>query len=163
MFGAIRSQAFRQNVRQAYQKRHFVQSSPILSRFLDLAQSVRSTYPISEITTSELNSSLSSPDKPIIIDVREKDEQVKGVIPGAITIPRGVLERDVERLAGSVDELNDKKDKKVVLYCAGGVRSLMAAESLIRLGYKKENIFSLEGGYQKWEKAGFDVEQYGKK
>src|SRR6185369_4442649 len=114
-----------------------------------------STYPISEITTSELNSSLSSPDKPIIIDVREKEEQVEGVIPGAITIPRGVLERDVERLAGSVDELNDnKKEQKVVLYCAGGVRSLMAAEGLIRLGYKKENVLSLEGGHQKWKKAG---------
>ncbi|CAG8630306.1 7416_t:CDS:2 [Paraglomus occultum] len=153
MFGAIRSQAFRQNVRQAYQKRHFVQ----------LAQSVRSTYPISEITTSELNSSLSSPEKPIVIDVREKEEQVQGVIPSAITIPRGVLERDVEQLAGSVDEVNAKKDQKVVLYCAGGVRSLLAAESLIRLGYKKENIFSLEGGYQKWKKAGFDVEPYEKK
>ena len=83
-------------------------------------------YPISEISPQELHSSLnpsSSPKSPIIIDVREKDEQLRGIIPTAIPLPRGILERDVERKVISVKEVNDLENgRNIVVYCAGGLR-----------------------------------------
>ncbi|CAG8633923.1 18435_t:CDS:2 [Acaulospora morrowiae] len=151
---------YRQNVRQ------FFQPSFLASRFSDLTNKVRESYPIKEITPKELHSSLdlsslTSKTNPIIIDVREKDEQLRGIIPTAIPLPRGVLERDVERKVVSVDEINSaENDRNVIVYCAGGLRSIMAAESLIRLGYKKENVKSLKGGYDEWKESGFEVADY---
>ncbi|KAG9291572.1 hypothetical protein G9A89_021991 [Geosiphon pyriformis] len=133
----------------------------VYSRFTELTSHVRKHYPISEISPKELDESLASQIKPVVIDVRENDEQLAGIIPGAILLPRGVLERDVERKVVSVEEVNGENGKNVVIYCAGGVRSILAAESLIRLGYKKENIKSLSGGYDEWKNNGFKVENYG--
>ncbi|CAG8821178.1 19030_t:CDS:1, partial [Racocetra fulgida] len=74
----------------------------------------RESYPIQEITPKELHTSLNSNTstitKPniILIDVREKDEQLRGIIPTAIPLPRGVLERDIERKVVSIDEVNSE-------------------------------------------------------
>ena len=64
----------------------------------------------------------------VLLDVRENDEYEQGAIPGAVFIPRGHLESKVEGL------LPDK-DRPVVVYCAGGVRSAFAAKTLDELGY----------------------------
>ncbi|RIB25320.1 Rhodanese-like domain-containing protein [Gigaspora rosea] len=131
------------------------------SRFSELVSKVRESYPIQEITPKELHDSLNNSTKPnIIIDVREKDEQLRGIIPAAVPLPRGVLERDIERKVVSIDEVNSETGRNVILYCAGGLRSIMAAESLVRLGYKKENIKSLKGGYDEWKESGFEVMDY---
>src|ERR1035441_8383542 len=58
-----------------------------------------------------------------LIDVREPDEHAKGTIAGAVAMPRGILERDI-------DQVTTDKDRKIVLYCAGGARSAPAALSL---------------------------------
>uniref|UniRef100_A0A1D1ZJC5 Putative thiosulfate sulfurtransferase, mitochondrial n=1 Tax=Anthurium amnicola TaxID=1678845 RepID=A0A1D1ZJC5_9ARAE len=151
-----------------YQTRQFSQSFIVYSRFSELVKKIKESYPISEITPQELHSLLnpsssdapSSP-TPIIIDIREKDEQLRGIIPTAIPLPRGILERDVERKVISVKEVNDADNgRNIVVYCAGGLRSMMAAESLIRLGYKKENVKSLTGGYDDWKESGFEVIDY---
>ncbi|CAG8735409.1 30294_t:CDS:2, partial [Racocetra persica] len=134
--------------------------------FSELVSKVRESYLIQEITPKELHASLNSNTstitKPniILIDVREKDEQLRGIIPTAIPLPRGVLERDIERKVVSIDEVNSETSRNVILYCAGGLRSIMAAESLIRLGYKKESVKSLKGGYDEWKKSGFQVMDY---
>lgn len=86
---------------------------------------------------------------PVVVDVREADEVAQGRLPGAVHIPRGYLEMRIE------DQVPDR-DAPVVVYCAGGVRSLFAAESLGRLGYR--NVRSLEGGYRGWQGAGLPVE-----
>lgn len=141
--------------------RKFSQSLVANSRFSELVSKVRESYPIQEITPKELHDSLNNSTKPnIIIDVREKDEQLRGIIPTAVPLPRGVLERDVERKVVSIDEINSETGRNVILYCAGGLRSIMAAESLVRLGYKKENIKSLKGGYDEWKESGFEVMDY---
>src|SRR3954465_5270274 len=75
---------------------------------------------------------------PVLIDVREKDEWMEGFIPGAQWIPRGFPGR---RIQDKVPE----KDSAVVLYCAGGTRSALAARSLTELGYT--NVSSLDGGF----------------
>src|SRR6266542_4029401 len=80
-----------------------------------------------------------------LIDVREGDEYTEGYIPGATWIPRGKLELRIE------DAVPDR-DAEVVLYCAGGNRSALAAKSLKELGYSK--VSSMAGGYGAWKKAG---------
>lgn len=80
-----------------------------------------------------------------VLDVREPDEYDQGAIPGAVHIPRGHLEAQVEgRLAD--------KDTPVVVYCAGGVRSAFAAKTLQELGYA--DVVSMAGGFGKWKDEG---------
>jgi rhodanese-related sulfurtransferase len=77
-----------------------------------------------------------------LIDVREPDDWQKGVIPGAATIARGVLELNI-------DQVTTDKDRKIVLYCGGGSRSALAAYMLQRMGFR--NVLSLAGGYRGWK------------
>jgi len=80
-----------------------------------------------------------------LIDVREKIEWDEGHIPGAIHVPRGYLELRIE---------NAVPDKRmpVLLYCAGGTRSVLAARTLQDMGY--EDVRSLRGGFTGWKDAG---------
>jgi molybdopterin/thiamine biosynthesis adenylyltransferase/rhodanese-related sulfurtransferase len=87
---------------------------------------------------------------PILIDVREKDEWVEGSIPGARWIPRGFLELRIE------DQVPERSSE-IVLYCAGGTRSALAAQSLAELGYT--NVKSLAGGFSAWKRAGLHFDR----
>ena len=82
-----------------------------------------------------------------VLDVREPDEHAEGAVPGAIHIPRGHLESQVE------GRLVDKT-VPVVVYCAGGVRSAFAAKTLQELGY--ETVESMAGGFGRWKDEGRD-------
>ncbi|WP_415835477.1 rhodanese-like domain-containing protein, partial [Corallococcus soli] len=84
-----------------------------------------------------------------LIDVREGDEYAGGRLPGALHIPRGYLELRIEEQAG--------RDEEVILYCAGGTRSALAARTLRELGYTR--VASLAGGYNRWSDAAFPVEK----
>jgi len=84
-----------------------------------------------------------------LADVREKDEWNAGFIPGAVHVPKSYLEQWAE------DRIPDK-DKTTVLYCAGGVRSVMAADTLAKLGYT--NVISMSGGFNRWKDSGLAVE-----
>ncbi|CAJ0862415.1 417_t:CDS:2, partial [Entrophospora sp. SA101] len=95
-----------QNYIIGYQYRQISKSIFQFNRFSDLVTKVRESYPISEITPKELHDMISKAPKPIILDVREKDERSNGIIPTAIPLSRGVLERDVERKVISMDEVN---------------------------------------------------------
>src|SRR3954471_2208336 len=87
---------------------------------------------------------------PILIDVREKDEWTEGFIPGARWIPRGFLELRIE------DQVPEKSSE-IVLYCAGGTRSALAARALGELGYT--NVKSMAGGFGAWKRAGLPFER----
>ncbi|OLC10062.1 MAG: molybdopterin biosynthesis protein MoeB, partial [Chloroflexi bacterium 13_1_40CM_67_9] len=78
-------------------------------------------------------------------DVREKDEWNAGHIVGAVHVPKSYVEQWAE------DRLPDK-EKTTVLYCAGGVRSAMAADILQKLGYR--NVISMAGGFNRWKDSG---------
>ncbi|HWL45464.1 MAG TPA: molybdopterin-synthase adenylyltransferase MoeB [Ilumatobacter sp.] len=82
-----------------------------------------------------------------VLDVREPDEYAEGALPGALHIPRGHLESQVE------GRLVDKT-APVVVYCAGGVRSAFAARTLQELGY--ETVESMIGGFGRWKDEGRD-------
>ncbi|MCE7983994.1 MAG: molybdopterin-synthase adenylyltransferase MoeB [Caldilinea sp. CFX5] len=102
---------------------------------------------ITEISASELKRRLAAGENLTVVDVRERDEFVQGHIPDAVFIPRGYLELQIE-------QHQPERDKPVVVYCAGGVRSALAARNLKEMGYA--NTISLIGGFNGWKNAGFD-------
>lgn len=116
--------------------------------FDTLLRDLRTTY--AEIEPNDLKLELSNGKRPVLIDVREADEHATGIIPGAIHIPRGFLELRVEKAVGD-------RATPVVVYCAGGTRSLLAARSLGELGYT--NVRSLAGGFTGWKRNGLPWEQ----
>lgn len=80
-----------------------------------------------------------------ILDVREPDEYEQGAVPGAIHVPRGQLEFNVE---GRIPD----KNAHLAVYCAGGVRSAFATKTLQDLGYT--DVVSVIGGFNKWKDDG---------
>src|SRR3954464_13018833 len=87
---------------------------------------------------------------PVIVDVREQHEFEEAHLPGAIHVPRGHLESRIEGKVGD-------KSRPVVLYCASGQRSALAAQTLQSLlGY--DDVASMTGGITLWKDRGFDVE-----
>jgi molybdopterin/thiamine biosynthesis adenylyltransferase/rhodanese-related sulfurtransferase len=94
---------------------------------------------ITETSTGDLEARLS---RAVVVDIREAPEYEQGAIPGARFIPRGVLEANV------TDQTPDRA-AEIVLYCATGHRSVLAANSLQMLGYS--NVSSLAGGFEQWK------------
>ena len=103
---------------------------------------------VKEATPSEVKARIERNEPLILIDVREKEEVAEGQIPGAIHIPRGFLELRIENLVPD-------RTAPIVAYCAGGNRSLLAAEGLKRLGY--ENVVSMSGGFGQWRNEGKEI------
>jgi molybdopterin/thiamine biosynthesis adenylyltransferase/rhodanese-related sulfurtransferase len=86
----------------------------------------------------------------VIVDVRESDEVSQGKLPGAVHVPRGHLESRIEGAAPD-------RSQRVILYCASGNRSALAAKTLVQdLGY--EHVESMTGGYTLWKDRGYAVE-----
>jgi molybdopterin/thiamine biosynthesis adenylyltransferase/rhodanese-related sulfurtransferase len=99
---------------------------------------------ISEISPAEAESHIAAGGV-LVLDVREPDEHDQGALPGALHIPRGHLEAQIEGKATD-------RDQEIIVYCAGGVRSAFAAKTLQELGYT--NVLSMEGGFGRWKDEG---------
>ncbi len=84
-----------------------------------------------------------------LIDVREESEWARGHLPGARYLGRGVIERDIETLFPD-------PETELYLYCGGGFRSILAANNLQQMGYRK--VISVDGGFRGWLEAGYPVE-----
>jgi len=104
---------------------------------------------IHEVSIDEVLQMLKQHKHFVLVDVREEHECAQGVLPKAIHICKGVLERDVTQ---KIPDL----ETEVVLYCGGGSRSALAADNLQKMGYRK--VHSMSGGYRAWYQAGFPVE-----
>ncbi|MHB8718859.1 MAG: molybdopterin-synthase adenylyltransferase MoeB [Candidatus Dormibacteria bacterium] len=109
----------------------------------DLLDAARALVP--EITAQQL---AADPNSRTLIDVRERDEFEQGYIPGAQHLSKGFIELQVE------DRVPDRTTP-LTLYCAGGVRSLLAAKALRDLGYT--DVVSLSGGFGAWKQAGQQI------
>jgi sulfur-carrier protein adenylyltransferase/sulfurtransferase len=108
---------------------------------------------IAEVGVAEVQEGLKA-GKPLhIVDVREREEVMDGYIAGAALIPRGFLELNIE------EDVTMDRDAEIVLYCAGGNRSALAARDLAFMGYG--NVKSMIGGFKGWKDAGFEFEQGG--
>jgi sulfur-carrier protein adenylyltransferase/sulfurtransferase len=110
----------------------------------DVKKSIR-TVPLEEIKTR-----LEQKQPMTLVDVREKEEYRAGFIPGALSLPRGFLEMQIEKAIPD-------KSAPVVLYCAGGTRSALAARTLADLGYT--NVESATLGFVRWKDSGFPIEK----
>jgi molybdopterin/thiamine biosynthesis adenylyltransferase/rhodanese-related sulfurtransferase len=102
---------------------------------------------IREISSTDAAARLAAEPRPVLLDVRERDEYEQGFIPGAVHIARGNLE---SRIANAVPA----HDAAVIIYCAVGNRSAYAAKTLGELGYT--NVASLAGGYSGWKQNGHE-------
>lgn len=113
----------------------------------DLLKQARGIAP--DIQPEQLRSSIHSGEDFTLVDVREGEEFRAGHLPGAVHLPRGFLELQVDA------KLPDKS-KPVVIYCAGGNRSVLSVATLKELGYT--DVRYLPGGYTQWRESGFEVE-----
>jgi rhodanese-related sulfurtransferase len=104
---------------------------------------------IREITVEETRARLSSDKRPRLIDVREDHEWTAAHAQSAEHMGRGIIERDIEQ------QIPDK-ETELILYCGGGYRSALAADSLQRMGYT--NVYSMSGGWKAWKDAGAPTE-----
>lgn len=89
-------------------------------------------------------------DADVVLDVREADEFAAGHLPGAVLVPRGLLEFKLS----TSPELGGR-DLKVVLYCKSGGRAALAAVAMREMGYL--NVQSIAGGFDAWAAAGHPV------
>ena len=90
------------------------------------------------------------------IDVREPDEYSNGHIPGARNFPRGFLEVRADLEHHKRDPWLENRELKLILYCGGGHRSALAAQTLQEMGFRR--VLSLTEGYTGWTKRDFPVE-----
>ena len=105
---------------------------------------------VQECTIAEVKAKLDRGERFHFIDVREDHEFAKDHAKGAVHLGRGILERDIETAI-------PEKTAEIVLYCGGGYRSALAAESLQRMGYT--NVSSMDGGIRGWREAAYPLEQ----
>ena len=115
--------------------------------FLALVTDARSRVRTSSV--ADVHARVKHGDDFHFVDVREDSEFAVDHVAGAQHIGRGILERDVETLIPD-------KQADIVLYCAGGFRSVLAADNLQKMGYT--NVVSMDGGIREWRAAGYDIE-----
>jgi len=111
--------------------------------YRDVMAEARQAIP--EWSPDEVRQRMSNGGGYTLIDVREKEEYREGHLAGALSVPRGFLDMRIE-------EAVPDKDAKIILYCAGGTRSLLAGRTMHELGYR--NVVSMSGGYSGWKNAG---------
>jgi len=113
-------------------------------RFLKIVEETRKR--VREVTIDDVKAKLDRGEKFLLIDVREESEYAADHLPGAVHLGKGIIERDVE------DRVPDP-NTPMVLYCGGGFRSALAADSLQKMGYTR--VLSMDGGIRGWREKGF--------
>src|SRR5215510_7022625 len=101
---------------------------------------------IREVSVQEVQDKLNPDNGFTLLDVREGDEWEQGHLNKAIFLPRGFLEQ-------KADKLLPDRSQSIVVYCAGGTRSALAAKTLQDLGYT--DVYSMAGGFNAWKNNGF--------
>ena len=114
--------------------------------FLSLVEEALKDIP--EVDVYQIKDRLDKGDNVNLIDVREDNEWNLGRIPTAIHLGKGIIERDIESVVKN-------REIELILYCQGGFRSALAAESLKKMGYK--NIYSMSGGFGTWASNEFPI------
>jgi rhodanese-related sulfurtransferase len=104
---------------------------------------------IEEVSPEDVRDMLARQDKAVFLDVREPNEWNLGHVPGAIHLPRGHLESKIEGLV--------ERDQRVVVICARGNRSALAALTMKQMGY--ENVASMARGMSGWSDIGGDIDE----
>lgn len=92
----------------------------------------------------------------VLIDIREPAEYQRGHIPGAVIIPRGLLEFEILPMLERMGAGSAPGECDIVLYCGTGGRSALAAKSLDAMGFR--NVKSMDGGIVAWAEAKFPLD-----
>ena len=108
---------------------------------------------VKTIDMATFKSSFDRNDLGLIVDVREPEEFRNGYIPGAINVPRGVIELKIWAYIGFPDKTD--MSRKMTLYCGSGTRCVLAARSLQDLGFI--NVTAADMRIDDWEKAGYPL------
>lgn len=116
--------------------------------FLKMVDEARAR--VRECTVTDVKGRLERGERVHFVDVREDDEFSQEHAAGAIHIGKGVIERDIETAIPN-------KQEPIVLYCGGGYRSVLAADSLRQMGYTE--VISMDGGINAWRAAGYPIEK----
>ena len=117
-------------------------------RFLQIVEAVRVN--IRECTVRDVQDRQARGEQFLLLDVREESEFAAGHLPGAKSLGKGIIERDIEALVPD-------PDTELVLYCGGGFRSALAADNLQKMGYT--NVISMDGGFRGWKEAELPIEK----
>lgn len=104
---------------------------------------------IRETTPEEVHRRQEAGEEFHFIDVREDNEWQSGRAAGAMHMGRGIIERDIETTIPD-------RDAEIILYCGGGYRSALAADSLQKMGYTR--VISMDGGWKRWRELGYPTE-----
>jgi len=115
--------------------------------FLKLVNDAKSR--IREVSVDETKQRLVANPAAKLIDVREDNEWDAAHATGSIHLGKGIIERDIEVTVPD-------KNTEMILYCGGGYRSALAADTLQQMGYT--NVFSLAGGWKAWKDSGGAIE-----
>lgn len=111
---------------------------------------------IRELAPQEARQLMADESDVLLVDVRESSEHEQGYIPDAILVPRGILEAAADpSYPQHKAELAGARQRPVLLYCATGGRSAMAAATLQAMGF--ERVYSLDGGFGRWEQEQLPV------
>jgi rhodanese-related sulfurtransferase len=116
--------------------------------FLELVRQAKQK--IKECSVGDVKAKLDRGESFHFIDIREDHEYQVDHAKGAVHLGKGILERDIESVVPN-------KDETIILYCGGGFRSALAADSLQQMGYR--NVISMDGGIRAWREAGLPVEK----
>ncbi|MGC8744470.1 MAG: rhodanese-like domain-containing protein [Verrucomicrobiia bacterium] len=114
--------------------------------FLKLVNDARQR--VRELTIEQAREWLNKNPSAILIDCREEEEYISEHIKGAIHLCKGIIERDIEKMFPD-------QNTEMLIYCGGGFRSVLACESLQKMGYK--NVYSIVGGYRAMKAAGWEM------
>ena len=117
------------------------------SGFLNLVNDAKKR--VRETTPEDVRRRQETGERFHLVDVREDMEWERGHALGAIHIGKGIIERDIERAIPD-------RGEEIILYCGGGFRSALAADTLAKMGYT--NVVSMDGGWKRWRELGFPVE-----
>ena len=116
--------------------------------FLNLVNDAKSR--VREVSVAETQQRMRENNEAKLIDVREDNEWNQAHAAGAIHLGKGIIERDIETAV-------PEKDAELILYCGGGYRSALAADSLQKMGYT--NVFSMAGGWKAWKDSGGEIQE----
>lgn len=115
---------------------------------------------VPEVGPAEVHQRRERGELAILLDVREPAEWEQGHVPGAVHVPRGLLEWKVDpTYANHEPQLVGRTDAAIVIMCATGGRSLLAAKTLREMGYR--DVASMAGGYVEWARQGLPIEDGG--
>ena len=103
-----------------------------------------------------MKAELKSGDDLLLVDLREIQERVDlGAVPGSKHVPRGMLEFWADPASPYYRDWF-QENRRTILYCAGGIRSVLAAETLMDMGFS--NVAHLESGFGGWQKSGEPID-----